>query len=156
VAGFVTLRCYIASASAEFELCARYRDRLRVAGVEVTHDWMETVRANPFRSDRDLSRQDRIRIAAACANGVVSADVFWLLLPANRTTIGAWVELGIAYGSARPKIVVSGPWQTAFTDLADQFTEHEHAFDHVVDLAEIASIRGARLTRSLSGGGINQ
>lgn len=137
------LRIYLAGASAEVELCERYRDRLRAAGVEVAHDWMSGVRANHRRHDRALPDKERRRIAARNANAVASADVFWILVP-QTPTIGAWVELGIAFGSARPAIIVSGPWRSIFADLADQFSEHEHAFDHIVDLAEIVSVRNAR------------
>lgn len=138
----MSLRVYIAGASAEVELCERYRDRLHANGIDV-HDWMSRVRANPRRHDRAIPETERRRIAAQNANAVASADVFWLLIP-ETTTIGAWVELGIAFGSARPAIIVSGPWRSIFADLADQFSSHEHAFDHVVELAEIRSVRSAR------------
>ncbi len=127
------MRVYVAGASAEVDVCEWYRDRLLAAGVDVAHNWMASVRANPERRDNEIPRRDRKRIAATCANSVAVADVFWLLAPKGMT-IGAWVELGIAFGSARPTIIVSGPWKTVFGDLADQFTEHEHAFDHIVGL----------------------
>lgn len=139
------MKCYVASASAEVALCERYRDRLRALRVEV-HDWMGRVRANPHRHDRAIPEAERRRIAAQNANAVASADVFWLLVP-ETPTIGAWVELGIAFGSARPVIIVSGPWRSIACDLADQFSSHEHAFDHVVELAEIHSVRSVRSAR---------
>jgi len=134
------VRVYLAGASAEVDVCEWYRDRLLASGVEIVHNWMASVRANPERRDNEVPRRDRKRIAATCANHVASADVFWLLVP-REPTIGAWVELGIAFGSARPAIVASGPWATIFMDLTDRFTEHEHAFEHIVGLANRASLR---------------
>jgi hypothetical protein len=128
------MRIYLAGASAEVDVCEWYRDRLLTAGVDVVHNWMASVRSDPERRDNEVPRRDRKRIAATCANHVASVDVFWLLIPKG-STVGAWVELGIAFGSARPAIIVSGPWATVFGDLADQFTEHEHAFEHIVGLA---------------------
>jgi len=125
---------YLAGGSSEVEVCEFWRDRLLARSIEIAHNWMASVRANPERRDNEIPRRDRKRIAATCANLVASTDVFWLLIPRG-ATVGAWVELGIAFGSARPAIVVSGPWTTVFGDLADQFTEHEHAFQHIVDLA---------------------
>jgi|HubBroStandDraft_1064217.scaffolds.fasta_scaffold38917_6 hypothetical protein len=128
------MRLYLAGASAEVEVCEWYRDRLLAEGVEIVHNWMAGVRANPERRDNEIPRRDRKRIAATCANYVTEADVFWLLSP-RESTIGAWVELGIAFGSARSTIVVSGPWRSVFGDLADlQFTEHAHAFEHIVGM----------------------
>lgn len=143
----MSLRVYIAGASAEVDLCERYRDRLHAHGIDV-HDWMSRVRTNPHRHDRAIPEAERRRIAAQNANAVAIADVFWLLVP-ETPTIGAWVELGIAFGSARPAVLVSGPFalRSIFADLADGFTEHEHAFDHVVELAEIHSVRSARSAR---------
>lgn len=128
---------YLAGASAEVELCEWYRDRLLAAGVEIAHNWMASVRSDPERRDNEIPIKDRRRIAASCANAVAGADVFWLMVPQDpsvHVTIGAWVELGIAFGSARTSIIVSGPWCTIFADLSDRFTEHDHALDHIVSL----------------------
>jgi hypothetical protein len=45
------LRVYVAGASAEVEMVARYIERLRDAGAVVTHDWTPSVRANGGAAD---------------------------------------------------------------------------------------------------------
>jgi hypothetical protein len=100
--------------------------------------------------DSQLSADDRRRHAAADLDGVLRANIVWLLATSDKGASGSWVELGAALAArqirkdlfqrfrflhpdpkeradeqvppAPPIIVVSGPKRnrTIFTELADQ------------------------------------
>lgn len=95
--------------------------------------------------DSQLSIEDRVKYARADLEGVVAADVVWLLAANDKGACGSWVEFGAALvlrqgGVLRPHIVVSGPKarRTIFTELADEL--------HDTDEAAFASI-AVRLER---------
>lgn len=89
--------------------------------------------------DSLLSEEDRRKYAQADLDGVLSADIVWLLAASDRGACGSWVELGAALaartlrsgcgpgwpysgcGPGWPYIVVSGPKnrRTLFTEQAD-------------------------------------
>ena len=82
--------------------------------------------------DSQLTDTDRIKYAIADLEGVLTADIVWLLAANDKGACGSWVELGAALAlrqtrmlatdgtSGTPRIVVSGPkWKrTIFTQLA--------------------------------------
>ena len=88
--------------------------------------------------DSQLTDADRIKYAKADLDGVLQADIVWLLAANDKGACGSWVELGAALalretselrGPRRPEIVVSGPkWKrTIFTELADKTFESDEA-----------------------------
>ncbi|HXB28094.1 MAG TPA: hypothetical protein VNV25_25415 [Gemmatimonadaceae bacterium] len=97
--------------------------------------------------DSLLTDADRRKYAQADLDGVLAADIVWLLAANDRGACGSWVELGAALvarqmragedGGPWPLIVVSGPkckW-TIFTELADRlFETDEEALAYVVGL----------------------
>lgn len=90
----MTLAVYVAGASAERRRVAAFIARCREAGHEITCDWPAAMGDGP--ANDGLTRERSIDAAQACARGVRDAEAFVLLTPTTHT-IGAWVELGIAY-----------------------------------------------------------
>lgn len=130
------MNIYVAGSSLEVALIEEYMRRLRAAGHIITHDWTVPVRESAQIAQRDLTEADRWRHARADRQGVLDADIFWMLIPTTPSS-GAWVELGIAAGGGRPGLsIVSGDWRRSiFTSLADQrFDTHAEAFAFIMDL----------------------
>ena len=81
--------------------------------------------------DSKLTNEARRKYALDDLNGVLDADVLWLLAANTPQAAGSWCELGIALGASmardvqhapvNPTIVVSGPnaRRTIFSELAD-------------------------------------
>lgn len=94
--------------------------------------------------DSQLTDADRIKYAQADLDGVLQADIVWLLAANDKGACGSWVELGAALalretselrGPRRPEIVVSGlKWKrTIFTELADKtFLSDDAALAYIV------------------------
>ena len=98
--------------------------------------------------DSQLTDADRIKYALADLEGVLTADIVWLLAANDKGACGSWVELGAALAlrqtrmlatdgtSGTPRIVVSGPkWRrTIFTQLAQDaaFESDEEALKYVL------------------------
>jgi hypothetical protein len=105
-------------------------------------------------SDSSLSDADRRKYAQADLDGVLSADVVWLLAANDKGACGSWVELGAALaarelreqrvGVRTMRIVVSGHKnkRTIFTELADAlFETDEEALQYVREL-HLATVPG--------------
>lgn len=98
--------------------------------------------------DAALTDEARRKYALADLQGVLDADVVWLLAANDKGACGSWVELGAALAARQvrktggvwqegPAIVVSGPKnkRTIFTELADRlFESDEEALRYVVSL----------------------
>ena len=97
--------------------------------------------------DSQLSDADRIKYAQADLDGVLQADIVWLLAANDKGACGSWVELGAAQSARQlrvalgfgpsPIIFVSGPKnkRTIFTELADKlFETDEEALAYIVGL----------------------
>ena|ERR1700687_3900051 len=137
------MRIYVAGAWVEKEERARpAMVKLRAAGHEITYDWIPSLErcaeleAAGINSDAGLSGADRLRFAVADRDGVLTADLLWVLCSNTQAGAGHWVELGIAIGARcrrhelggfLPRIVVSGAKRnrTIFTALADCSMEHD-------------------------------
>ncbi|MDE2022228.1 MAG: hypothetical protein KGI71_04960 [Patescibacteria group bacterium] len=97
-------------------------------------------------SDSKFSAEDRRKYALADLNGVLDADLVWLLAANTQGACGSWVEFGLAIASKadrldwgirvfhqeyEPRVIVSGlkARRTIFTELADKlFDTDEEAF----------------------------
>jgi hypothetical protein len=89
----------------------------RQQGLVVTHDWTIPVMEWADKGgDASVDDVTRYALARAAIDGVIRAQVLWLLTP-ERGSLGAGVELGtaIAYGK---KIVASGSTRSIFGSLA--------------------------------------
>lgn len=99
--------------------------------------------------DAALSPEDRRKYAQADVDGVLAADVVWLLAANTQNACGSWVEFGVALGVCEhantmskigvalgPTIVVSGlkNRRTIFTELAHRlFDTDEEAFAWITE-----------------------
>ena len=142
-------RIYVAGASIEHERVASFADRLCVNDrYFITYPWWQDVAKAKAEglSDRDMSKgQRKLQALRDLYEGVLSADVFWLLVPATSST-GAWCELGAALVSAHMAdrglgggpdpyvVIVSGDIQASiFTSLAHHgFATHDEALAHLL------------------------
>lgn len=92
-------------------------------GLTLAHDWAATIKQYG-RNPKDVSIEQRRAWAVGDLEAVRKAEVFWLLLP-RTASVGAWVELGAAYGSDR-RIIVSGDDPgSVFVGLADGHFERD-------------------------------
>lgn len=120
-------RAYVAGSSRELDRCKAAVRAARALDIDVgEHHWTEDLevirREHP--DDTTVPRMTRMTGAAACVGAMARSSVLWLLAP-EATTVGAWVELGMALERARLRrdieIIISGSPQacaaTCFTEL---------------------------------------
>jgi nucleoside 2-deoxyribosyltransferase len=136
---------YVAGATGspeEVERCEKMMARLRAAGVEVVSDWPETIKRASGPNPMDIPREQRAMYANTDLNQVSQAQAFWILLPEETPTIGAWVELGFALALAyvaqfalaqgllerQRWVLCSGKERSIFTACADYYATDEEAF----------------------------
>jgi hypothetical protein len=122
---------YVAGASKEVDMVSGYMRKLEAGGYKISEDWTKSVIANreANKPDTAMSLSEMTKFAVADRAGVLSADMFWLIIPTN-LSIGCWVELGMAIAHAMPSII-SGAWQgKIFCTLADKIVDtHDEALD---------------------------
>jgi hypothetical protein len=125
---------YVASSWSNRDLVSSYLDKLRAAGLHVTHDWTAPNELSPEGiAGEELPLKVQRVLAAHDARGVVQADVLWLITPTKAEGgCGCFVELGIATTLRSCFIVVSGASRTIFQSLAQvSFDTHEKAFEAI-------------------------
>ena len=131
----VKMQVYLAGSSDELDLVERTLDRLRAAGIVITHDWTKIVRRAECGNPRELRQEDRRQLVDGDLLGILKADVFWLLVP-ERSSGGAWAKYGYALGLTESRmqrtIIVSGDWRKKsiefFTSFAHlRFDSHDKA-----------------------------
>lgn len=112
---------YVAGASRELDRVEAFITVARLRGHELTHDWTVPVRASRIagKTDADHTDEEAAAYASEDLQGIVTADAFVLLAPAEGGS-GAWAELGFALGSFRGPILVAGEHcrRSVFTRLA--------------------------------------
>lgn len=119
-----TTNVYVAGASSDWERARLRMDWVRThPGLTLIYNRVEDVvkyRAGGGKSDAELADDERFSIASNDINAVARCDIFWLLVPDDKVTVGAWVELGVALGQGR-SVVVSGARhrEHIFCSLAD-------------------------------------
>lgn len=147
------MKIYVAGASREVRAITAYMAELRQAGHEITFDWTKEVIAaqraalvEPAAPKAGLSSAKRLECALLDAEGVLTADILWVVVPQeNSYSVGCWTELGIAIGASgcgrTKRVVVSGDWERSahtefiFTELADaRFGSHERALSYLCQL----------------------
>jgi hypothetical protein len=138
---------YLAAASESLAIAGGFMDRLEAAGHRV-HRWDREVAAvrAAGKTDRDLSRSDRLHASAGDLQGIEDADVFWLLVP-TEPSVGAWVEFGYALacavetGGEKPQLVVSGDAARSIflSQGHETFPDHETALRWILEQREPGS-----------------
>jgi len=141
----LSLKIYIAGPSRNLFLVKHWRDKCREAGFTITHDWIAAIEeaktANPIplsSSDRVDARldQDRRGWSLDDIDGIITADVLWLIVDKEAPSAGAWTELGYALcrrgrGDTPRIILASGDvYESIFTSLANMcFRTHPECFN---------------------------
>jgi hypothetical protein len=122
---------YVAGGSSEAEECARMIARLREVGFKITFDWTKEVLAATV-SERNLPRNTMIEAARRDLEAIDNADVFWLMIPREKS-IGSSFEFSYAWSKGYSPIYVSGDHRSSiFYQLAAPsrlFDTHDAAFD---------------------------
>lgn len=84
------MRVYVAGSSKEIERVRGAQAVFTNAGHTITYDWTVDY----------LAQIDTLQMAGEkCTEGVRTADLFYLCIPRHHPSIGAWVELGIAWAT---------------------------------------------------------
>lgn len=153
---------YLAASRHDIALAKELMRRLREAGHTITHDWIADIESSPRPKDVTTSLSDHelpdaylVQCAKSDFMGVVRADLFWLLAPAEGGS-GCWIELGMRIMAKQPptQTIISGAhtrsifinWTRA--EGAKTFDQHEEAFSWVtgfelLSIEEIAARRRA-------------
>jgi hypothetical protein len=124
------VKVYVAASSKQIDRARAAMDRLRAAGHTVTHDWTASIAEVGCANPIDATRQQRRNWALDDLQGVLEADVLWVLMPADHDSFGAGVEFGRAIDSDVSRIVCSGACASIFTSLADaEYGRDDQAFE---------------------------
>lgn len=136
------LSLYLAGASAELHRVRKWADALeKSSAVRITHRWFDDAHVWAG-SDAKQTLEDAITHANGCLDGMRSARLLWLLLPASLAG-GSLIEFGYALAhrrKTRPSLrtIASGTdvRRTIFTALADEQHEMDvHAFQSILQHA---------------------
>ncbi len=132
------VKVYVAGAWVEKEhRASMWMERLRKAGIIITHDWTVDDVACTVLTDAHLPPGERKKRADDDLKGIDDADFVWLLTPNERGASGAWTEFGYALGTLKPVIVSGLAWErTIFTTRANQgFHSDDEAFHFLLHWA---------------------
>lgn len=133
-------KIFVAGASSERGEIAAAIALLRAAGWEVTTDWPEMQKTEPVLKGPRHAEE----IGMVLKNGMRRADIFWLLLPREKSE-GAAFEFGFFSGyfdrEARGGMVVSGDasvlgrlYPYAMGAKGKLFAEHATALEYLTQL----------------------
>ena len=135
------LAVYLAGASKEVDelqgLVLQLRNHPRI---EVHDRWMrDVIRSREAGvADHAYPRNEQRAFARADLDDLRRADVFWLAVPKEKGSVGAWVELGHALAQRHLHIVVSGDLDRSIfihaCERAKVFSAHELAVAHIREL----------------------
>lgn len=120
------MKIYIATRFEDKPLAAYWVKRLRDAGIEITHNWSAVEEVN----DAAANPARRTEYAEADFNGVVSADLVWVLSPEVGGR-GCWTEMGIALGRQIPVVLSGALGLNIFDEFSMNFRTHTAAFRHI-------------------------
>jgi hypothetical protein len=156
----VTITCDWTQAEGDVCACGHHRQRhapFAEAEIDILRPQRETCCADcacptfngiGVGGDSKLTDEARKKYALADLQGVLDAEVVWLLAPNTQSAWGSWWELGAAtcaqilrksnaFSRVGPAIIVSGPKnkRTIFTELADCLLDSDaDAFDAVLSI----------------------
>lgn len=124
-------KVYLAGASAEIERARANAQRLREADIHVMSTWIDVIGKVGAANPKDATPEQLTKWTLRDLEEVEQADVLWLQLPALTVqTVGAWIELGIAY-KAHVTVLMSGPHRPIFTPVLahKHFETDDEAFE---------------------------
>jgi hypothetical protein len=129
------LRVYVAGSSAELDRVKTAMDRLRKAGITVSHDWVACINEVGSANPAGATDADRAQWAWEDLRGVKNADILWVLWP-ETPSAGACVELGYAIRGGQ-RIIISGNHKTSiFTTSGECYDTDYEALAEVLSTAE--------------------
>ncbi len=105
----MTKRVYVAASSNQLERAGAVMDALEARGYEIAHDWVKIIIERGAANPTDASEAQCALWAAEDLIGVRSADVLFLLMPAEGG-LGAFWETGYAQALGKP-LVISGAYE---------------------------------------------
>ena len=136
----VMLKIFLAGASAERKPIAEFAENLYQSGrYVITYPWWEDVErseSNGGHANKGVPVELAKTFAESNRNGIMTADIFWLLVPKSNSA-GAFVELGQALEESdkngKLRIVVSGDMDTSIylSKASHRFDSHESAFQYL-------------------------
>jgi nucleoside 2-deoxyribosyltransferase len=132
------LRVYVAAASSDLERAQHWMDELEAAGVEVTSDWVQVIRAVGTANPRNASQEDRRDWVADDLSGVADADVVWFLAPQSAPARGAYFEIGYAWGSGIEVVVSGDTRQSIFCAVGEEFDDDLAAYEYILSRFEVS------------------
>ena len=118
---------YVAGASAEHQRVARFIERLRSRGHQITYNWPASVAR---QHESSLTRVEREEAWIACLGAVRAADVVIALGPSSSVTVtrGLWAELGACQAEGGAPIYV-GREYTIVTALCECVPDEDAAIE---------------------------
>lgn len=123
-------KIYLAGASAEIERARMNAQRLRDADIHVVSTWVDVIGKVGAANPRDATVEQLTKWTIRDLEEVKESEVLWLQLPAiDIHTIGAWIELGIAYNEGLT-VLMSGVHRPIFTPVLahKHFATDDEAF----------------------------
>ena len=134
-------KIFIAGGSSEAGEVSAAMSLLRPAGFEVMADWPEMQRHEP----KNLAPRDAEKIGLSLINAMLRADIFWLMLPREKSE-GANFEfgfyLGAFYRESKGGILVSGDatalgrlYPYAMGAKGMLFPEHADALGYLIGMS---------------------
>lgn len=110
-------KVYLAGASAEIERARANAQRLRDADIHVMSTWVDVIGKAGAANPHNATPEQLTKWTLRDLEEVREADVLWLQLPAlTVSTVGAWIELGVAYAENKV-VLMSGPHRPIFTPV---------------------------------------
>lgn len=138
--GGAVKKIFVAGGSSERGEVAAAIALLRAAGWEITFDWPELMKSEPdTKAPRFLEK-----LGMGLKNGMRRADIFWLLLPREKSE-GSSFEFGFFSGyfdrESRGGMLVSGDatilgrlYPYAMGSKGKLFSEHAQALEYLINM----------------------
>src|SRR5262249_53790955 len=108
---------------------------LERAGLRVVSTWPQNIAAVGTANPRNATSEQREEWAETCISQVCDADVLWIIVPCPQTTIGAWVELGIARMCGKTIVCSGDTKQSIFPAIGHEFSTDAEALGFILKYA---------------------
>lgn len=128
------MKVYVAGSSRDLPRIKRNMERLREAGIEITHDWVTEIEKVGAANPHEASTAQRDLWARADLQGAYDADLVWLCV-GDDASWGAGFEVGYCAALGRT-VVTSGPTKNSiFFVYTYEYPNDDEAFEGIIDTA---------------------
>lgn len=114
-------RIYVAASSKEIPRAQKAMQLVRELGAIVIGEWTEPIAIAGDSEGTKQTDAERALLSAEQLLYVSQADALVLLIPEVEKTVGAWVELGCAFGASVPCVASCVaprlPWAAAWVEM---------------------------------------